>query len=259
MPERDDMPVTQAELIESLNARGYWPTAGHTAKRPGWSNFSFDQKKKDSEQALREAILLLQRTYGLEETGVANAELIAFLSQPHCAVPDRPGPAGLRSGGVPWASPKVTYQWMSFLPDIDQAAQVGAFERAFATWSTVCSVRFTRVEQKGDMRIVCGAGAHGDLFPFDGLGKELAHAFYPDWPDKLRGDVHVDAAENWSTDDEIQSGFFDLESVVLHEIGHSIGLAHSAVPGSVMFPNYSGMVRSLGAMDVATIKALYPG
>ena len=52
----------------------------------------------------------------------------------------------------------------------------------------------------------------------------------------------------------------DYQSIVLHEVGHFIGLGHSADPEAVMRADYDegDIVRSLGADDRAGIAALYP-
>jgi hypothetical protein len=71
--------------------------------------------------------------------------------------------------------------------------------------------------------------AHGDKHNFDGKHGTLAHAYPPSG--HLAGDIHFDAAENWNID-------YDLFSVALHEIGHSLGLAHSNFYSSVMYANY---------------------
>ncbi len=46
-------------------------------------------------------------------------------------------------------------------------------------------------------------------------------------------------------------------SIVLHEGGHYYGLGHSTVPGSAMWPSYSGGVVGLGPDDEMGICALY--
>jgi hypothetical protein len=58
-------------------------------------------------------------------------------------------------------------------------------------------------------------------------------------------------------DEDVQ---VDLVSVVTHEVGHFLGIAHSADPTAVMYPFYSvGAVRrSLSADDVAAVCAIYP-
>ncbi len=50
----------------------------------------------------------------------------------------------------------------------------------------------------------------------------------------------------------------DLQTVLTHEVGHFLGLDHSAVVKAMMFPYAPPMERTLGSDDVAAISLLYP-
>ncbi|KAF5196212.1 Metalloendoproteinase [Thalictrum thalictroides] len=92
---------------------------------------------------------------------------------------------------------------------------------------------------------------HGDGNPFDGQGGTLAHAFAP-----TNGRFHYDADENWAT--EPITGYYDLYTIALHEIGHLLGLHHSSVEGAIMYPSIaSGVRKELHGDDVQGIRALY--
>jgi hypothetical protein len=136
------------------------------------------------------------------------------------------------------------------------------------TWASVSG--FSNLGQVADSggRPGTWAGQPGDIrvgaYPFDGQFGALMHAYRPGVASmftngSIGGDVHFDNAELW-VDDPLDTLFdpdFDTFTVLLHELGHALGLGHSDVPGSVMNPAYTGARRSLHEDDIARIQALY--
>jgi hypothetical protein len=115
----------------------------------------------------------------------------------------------------------------------------------------------------GDIRV-----AAWEIDPDLADSNVLAHAFPPDteatvpfqgFAGTLGGDLHFDVNRNWVNDKKAVAakGEFDFFTIALHELGHSIGLGHSSVPGSVMFEAYTGAKRRLHRDDVQGIRELY--
>ena len=75
----------------------------------------------------------------------------------------------------------------------------------------------------------------------------------------LAGDIHFDVNRTWlnTLDDVGANGDYDFHSIVLHEIGHALGLGHSSDSNSVMASAYQGSRRTLQGDDIAGIQALY--
>ena len=95
------------------------------------------------------------------------------------------------------------------------------------------------------------------------VGGVLAHADFPPGcgvvTNTLPKPVHFDDSEHQWVIGAVASGF-DVETVALHELGHILGLQHSDVAGSVMFPSVSSnsTKRVLTADDLGGIRELYP-
>jgi hypothetical protein len=128
--------------------------------------------------------------------------------------------------------------------------------RAFALWAGQTTLTFTEIAGSSTADIVIGwaAGDHGDGDPFDGPGDVLAHASFPNPYDNSQVFLHFDDDERW-VDSENQN--VDLLTVAAHEIGHTLGLAHSDDPEALMYPSYGGPYRTLGQDDIDGVQAIY--
>lgn len=74
-------------------------------------------------------------------------------------------------------------------------------------------------------------------------------------------DMQLDNDVNtWSSNDQPQTGRYDLASTVLHELGHAAGLGHSGQSTAVMYPSLPNGVakRTLTADDISGLQSAYP-
>lgn len=160
---------------------------------------------------------------------------------------------GVDQSSEPGSSNNVA---ISSLPNF-QECFYSKIRAAFAAWQAVANIQFTEVPDSGlpfDALNATGhirIGAHS----FDGTGGMLAHAYYPP-PNGVSaaGDLHLDIAENWSC---TAAGGVDIGIVALHEIGHSIGLAHEGAALAVMNPSYNASLTALQTDDINGAQAIY--
>jgi hypothetical protein len=182
--------------------------------------------------------------------------------------------------GIPlfWASPCVGYSLQQ-----DASKQVSfttvqqIVKTSFATWegasctggnprilvTELAAAECTKHEynqKKGNTNLIV---FRDDAWPYEGSSNTLALTtvtYNLDTGEIYDADMELNSADNALTtsDTAVQ---FDLQSIITHEAGHFLGLAHSETPAATMYPDYKPSsidLRSLDPDDVLGICTIYP-
>jgi hypothetical protein len=104
-----------------------------------------------------------------------------------------------------------------------------------------------------------------DTWNYRGLDATLAKTsvtYNDDTGEIYDADIEVNAAKNvLTTSTDPSKAQYDLQAIMTHEVGHFIGIAHSANSSAVMFASYSpGSLtqRTLTDDDIDAVCAIYP-
>lgn len=198
----------------------------------------------------------------------------------------RPQVEQLESREVPyavsgaWTDNHITY---SFVPDgtmfngqqstlfaymdsqMERAIWQGIYRDALNTWAEVANIEFEEVadggQPVGTIGLKQGDSRFGDI-RFGSIADEpdaiLSKGYAPTASGTKAGDTHIDnqvGVNQWVTFNG-ETWYRDLYSLVLHEIGHTIGMNH-VTQNSVMISPVRKVVTGLLADDINGIRNLY--
>ena len=150
---------------------------------------------------------------------------------------------------------------------------IGAWRRALQGWTNVSDVQFFETTSTNEAMSAPDAGDGVSLITISavnaavfGASQSPGHTrvFYDSGGAIVEADIALNPNVSFSTDGTF--GTYDLQSTFAHEIGHLLGLEHSAVIGATMQPRQAqngvyGLPattqRTLSEDDVSAARALY--
>jgi len=254
----------KAKKVDKKGAGKYLARFGYFAKY----TYSGQYEKKQEKKALK----LFQEFANIKQTGVIDDATINQMNEPRCLnqdfkTPNKTWQTRVRRynhQGSKWNRHPVKLSWRydpsQETKDLSRAVVVKTLKKAMCLWSSQTNVEFVEDNsgETPDIVVAFGEGSHGDPFPFDGAGGVLAHAFYPLNNKGLAGDMHFDDAETYTVGTTVGR---NLLWVATHELGHSLGLAHTSDNKAIMYPWYLGYIPNLALRedDRRGIQELYGG
>lgn len=167
-----------------------------------------------------------------------------------CGVPDYLG-----QGECKWPDGDITWCITDVLPGFTLEQVEDCAAKALAFWAAGCGIRPRKVDSAAKARILIGKR------PIDGPGGVLAESELPCGSRPVRCRQWYDTGEKWViwlSAGIVPGNVIDLLRVMIHELGHALGLGHNNPgTGGIMDPTYSRQITVPQAVDIRRMVALY--
>ena len=166
--------------------------------------------------------------------------------------------------GPKWSIPVVTWAFAAPVTGVFSSTITGAYallvQSAFARWDDVINIGFQLINTPATADIIIGftdfGATNGQVGETDYSYGGTSLNFFPGIKIRVE-DLAERPAPVVNGAATYQGTQATLNQVVLHEIGHALGLNHDSDPAALMYTQASSINRDIGPSDLAGIHQLY--
>lgn len=248
---------TTDEAVSFLRSSGYFDESSSSS---ALKQFSYNG---DDDVQVRMALMEFQKRNNLHVSGELNEETVSLMRRRRCGVRDITSHNYILYP-TKWIKKDINWYFTN-----GNSYHMDLTARAFKAWERRSGLRFYMNSTAYDILISFERKVHlrRTLYQtrceqFDDKNIILGHAFAPPAAQmngmRAVAEIHLNYDVPWNLD--IKQDYGDENSfynIILHEIGHSLGLSHSDNVNSVMYPFYSDENNDLAPDDIQGIQSLY--